>query len=385
MTKRKSILCIVPLPPPVTGAALASETVINFLKHHHDVTVVPYQRGNLVSGKFSLNQLIKSIIIGIKLKFIRKKYDSVYLVNSSSLWGNKRDIFFLLMMGKDLRRKTVLHRHGANFAKYINEASFPVRFLNKKMLGEVKNAIVLGETLSDIFDGYIQKDKIKIVNNFYSSALLIPDGRFKAKYNDINKVSILFLSNLIKEKGYKLLLDVFLSLPNDIANRAEIHFAGEIFSAKEKACFLDRLRGRTNIFYHGPVTGKKKQELLWDAHIFCLPTVYKFEGQPIALLESYVSGCIALITQNGGIKDIFVDSKNGLALDVSFNIDLPKVIERTRRELDKKLRVLIMDINKYKHIADFNRGEAMNKYTEVSYCRNVEKILIGENEVQMES
>ncbi len=379
MNKEKSILCIVPLSPPVTGASFASETIVNFLKQRHNVDVIPFQRGNLISGNFSLSQLVKISAIGMTLLFKRKRYDSVYLVNSSSLWGNKRDLFFLFMMGKRLRKKTVLHRHGANFVKYINRASFLARFLNKKFFGDVRYAIVLGGSLKDIFDGYIQKERIGIVNNFFTPSLLIPEERLSAKFNS-DKINILFLSNLINKKGYTLLLDAFQALPEDSSRNAELHFAGELHSSENKELFENKIKANKNIFYHGPVAGMEKQELLWNAHIFCLPTIYKFEGQPISILEAYAAGCIVIATLNGGIKDIFIDQVNGHALDVNWDIDVDRLREKMTNDLKEKLETIIKGAVNYKNIACFNRKEAMNKYTEESFCRNVEKILI-EDEV----
>jgi glycosyltransferase involved in cell wall biosynthesis len=369
----------VPLSPPITGPAVASETSVNFLKQHHEVMVIQYQRGNLISGKFSLRQLVNILSIGIKLKFLKKSYDSVYLVISSTFWGNMRDMFFLLMMGSKLRRKTVFHLHGANIDRYFNAAPFWIRFLNKRLWSKVKNAIVLGETFKNIFNRYIPNDKIKIVKNFFNPYLLISEERLRTKFILVEKVNVLFLSNLIAEKGYELLLDAFMSLPEDIHSKAELHFAGEFDSFEGKALFLNKIKGRNNILYHGPVEGKEKQELLWNAHIFCLPTIHKYEGQPISILEAYSSGCVVLTTPNGGINDIFINDANGFFLAINMGLDRDRLEEKLREELREKLKMIIMDISNYKDMAYFNRNETMNKYTEEIYCKNVEKIFTDES------
>ncbi len=378
-SSRKNILCLAPLSPPVTGASLASETIINFLKQHHEVDVIPYQRGTLISGKFSMQQLLRTLGIGIRLGLKRKQYDTVYLVNSSSLWGNKRDLFFLMMMGRRLRQNTVLHRHGANFADIINTSSPVVRWLNKKLLAEVRTAIVLGETLKNIFNGYVRNKGVRIVNNFFSPDLLIPAERVAAKFSSVETVKVLFLGNLIKEKGYEILLDAFLSLPEEVSRRAELHFAGECYSSEEREAFLNKIRTRENIYLHGPVAGTKKKELFWNAHVFCLPTYHMFEGQPISILEAYASGCIVLTTENGGIKDIFKDQLNGHSLDVNLEMDMNRLKERLKFEVKEKLMAVIPAIANYKSMAYSNRGEAMSKYTMEGYCKNIEKILIDGN------
>ena len=215
MGDRKSILCIVPLPTPITGAAIASETIVNYLKQSYDVVVIPYQRGNLISGKFSIRQLLKIIILGMKLNYIKKDFDAIYFVISSTFWGNMRDLFFLTMLNNKLRGKTILHLHGANMDRYLKKASSPVKVFNKRLLRKVKRAIVLGESFKNIFDGYISDTKIGIVKNYFTPSLLIDEASLLRKFNFPEKVNILFLSNLIREKGYELLLEAFLSLRED--------------------------------------------------------------------------------------------------------------------------------------------------------------------------
>jgi len=80
-----------------------------------------------------------------------------------------------------------------------------------------------------------------------------------------------------------------------------------------------------------------------------------------------------------GIKDIFTDQLNGYYLNVNFEMNKDRLKDMLKHEVEEKLNTIIPDIAKYKHIAHFNRGEAMSKYTMEGYCRNIEKILIGEN------
>ena len=367
MGDRKSILCIVPLPTPITGAAIASETIVNYLKQSYDVVVIPYQRGNLISGKFSIRQLLKIIVLGMKLNYIKKDFDAIYFVISSTFWGNMRDLFFLTMLNNKLRGKTILHLHGANMDRYLKKASSPVKVFNKRLLRKVKRAIVLGESFKNIFDGYISDTKIGIVKNYFTPSLLIDEASLLRKFNFPEKVNILFLSNLIREKGYELLLEAFLSLREEVSGRAILHFAGEIYSDKEKTSFLDKIKNKDDIFYHGPVAGIEERELLWKTHIFCLPTYYKYEGQPISILEAYASGCIVLTTNHGGIKDIFQDGINGFFID----IDIAK------NKLREKLEMLIVNLDNHKHIAIYNRKEALDKYTEKRFCMEIEQILLN--------
>jgi glycosyltransferase involved in cell wall biosynthesis len=80
--------------------------------------------------------------------------------------------------------------------------------------------------------------------------------------------------------------------------------------------------------YHGTVHGARKQELLREAHVFCLPTYYPYEGQPISILEAYASGCAVITTDHSGIFDIFADGVNGYAVPKQSPPQLRATLER---------------------------------------------------------
>lgn len=361
-------MCIVPLSPPITGASLASENIVDYLRESHDVVVIPYQRGTLQSGTFSIIQLFRILLCCFRLIHRRLlcQFDRVYLVISSSSWGNMRDLLFMMLIGRSLREKLVVHLHGANFDICMQNAPNYRKWLNKYLFKNIRAAIVLGETFENIFDGYVARDKVKIVKNYFDSDLLIPEGRAAAKFNSSGKVKILYLSNLMKEKGYEILLEAFLQLPEELHKKAELHYAGTIANC-DKESFLNKIRNRSNIFYHGCVVGSEKRDLFWGAQFFCLPTIYKFEGQPISILEAYASGCCVLTTNNGGIKDIFYAPEHGIVLDDNLII--------CTNELSESLQDIVTNTKKYSSIGTFNRLTAMDKYHKNIFTDNIARIL----------
>jgi len=376
MLSTKSILCLVPLPPPITGAAFASKIVVDYLRQRHNVIAFGYQRGDLISGKFSIRQFFRILLVGLKvirLRITRTSISNVYYVISSSRWGNLRDLFLLMSLGGELRKKTVLHLHGANLNQMLAILPKWQKLLNKTLLGDVKAAIVLGNSFQHMFDGYLPQRKIKIVLNFFEPELLIDQDGLALKYRAPDVVNVLFLSNLIFEKGYSCLLDAFLRLPAALRNRATLDFVGNINSENEKRIFLERVADNKNIFYHGPLTGRQKIEIFKRAHIFCLPTFFRYEGQPISIIEAYAAGCIVVTTLNGGIRDIFTNQKNG------FEIELHSAVESNFSinidNLEEILGQLIGDIDSYQRIAECNRSEAIAKYQLSRFADEVTSII----------
>ena len=95
-----------------------------------------------------------------------------------------------------------------------------------------------------------------------------------------------------------------------------------------------------------------------EAHVFCLPTTYPYEGQPISILEAYAAGAIVITTDIGGIPDIFVDKKNGFLIEGGTQEALVNIL------IDK---ILMGDRSDLYQISQYNQREAQNLYTEDRY------------------
>ena len=60
--------------------------------------------------------------------------------------------------------------------KCISKNSFPlIKYMNKKILSKINRAIVLGGSFKDLLDGYVFRDRIRVVKNFFSSDLLMSE------------------------------------------------------------------------------------------------------------------------------------------------------------------------------------------------------------------
>jgi glycosyltransferase involved in cell wall biosynthesis len=91
-----------------------------------------------------------------------------------------------------------------------------------------------------------------------------------------------------------------------------LHFAGAFDNVDNEAKFRKEISALNNVKYHGVVTGDAKVSLFRTSHIFCLPTYYPYEGQPISILEAYASGCAVMTTSHAGISEIFSNGINGV-------------------------------------------------------------------------
>ena len=99
----------------------------------------------------------------------------------------------------------------------------------------------------------------------------------------------------------------------DVALRLQI--AGTFVDAEDKAEF-DRLMTRPEyaefIEYAGFVSGERKERLLREADLFCFPTYYENENQPVNLIEAMAFGLPILTTRWRSIPEWFPANYPGL-------------------------------------------------------------------------
>lgn len=347
------VLFIAPLPPPVTGQSVAAQALIAQLNADgHAIVPINLNKNTFRQGISSLSRVIEILSVTWRTWRAGRDFDTVYLTTAESLFGNLKDMLLLAVLGR-LRTKTWLHLHGgAGMRTLLANRTGLVGRLNGFFLRHVAGVIVLGDRLAPIFEGYVGSDRVRVVKNFAPDSLFLGAERVAEKWSHTLVLRVLFLSNLLPGKGHEELLQAIRSLPPELVTRFRFDFAGGFESPAAKERFNAAITDLPDVFYHGVVHGEAKQELLANAHVFCLPTFYPYEGQPISILEAYASGCVVLTTDHSGIFDIFTPSENGWEVHPRSPSSIVAVLEA--------LAAAPIDAAK---LARRNRDEAESKYT----------------------
>jgi len=229
------------------------------------------------------------------------------------------------------------------------------RAVNKFFLSRVNKVVVLGPALVDIFSDLIDEKKIAVVANYAADDLFITEEGIREKFSSVRPLRLLFLSNLIEGKGHLELIEGFKALSPQRRSVCRLDFAGDFAFAREKAEFLSSINGLPNVHYHGVVSGENRRKLYQQAHIFCLPTYYHNEGQPLSILEAYAAGCVVLTTNHSGIVDIFSPQQNGFQVEIKSAASIQRALETA---LDRSVDLV--------HVALTNRRMA-DDYTQQQF------------------
>lgn len=357
----KKVLLIGPLSPPITGESLANDTVLkNFRKDiffKTDYINNSYRSFKEDSGTFSFS----------KVGFYFKKYFQIYkVVQAQIIYITLGQTFFgvlkyapYILTAKLFNKKIIIHIHG-NYLRteYANLQGFKKRLIYF-LVSKADKGIVLSKSLIPNLSPFIPKQNIYKLSNFSEEYLT---KNFSIKLKATDKLKIVFLSNLMTEKGILDLLEALEKLSTKNKNfKAKI--AGNIDSTIKKNV-LRKIQNNKYVNFLGVVKGTSKKELLIWANVFVFPTYYPTEGQPIAILEAMATGNIILTTRHAGIPDVFT-SNNGYYI----NKKDPKDIYTKLQMVAKKLPTLLP-------MMAYNHKYASRTFTEKKFISTLKNILL---------
>lgn len=295
------------MPPPVHGAAMVgkyiheSETINSSFECHYL---------NLTLAK-SLNDIGKGGIRKLKdfcnqLKQIRKKVKAVnpnlcYVTPNAKGAPFYKD-FCVVMVLKMMKQKVIVHYHNKGVAtrqnKCFDNLLYKIFFKNLKV-------ILLAENLYSDVKKYVNYKDIYICPNgisIHKSLLTVPK-------NDFN---ILFLSNMMKEKGVWDLIEACTILKSK-GKSVKCHFVGKWSDITEEmfAIEIHKRELKDYVFAYGAKYGDEKDIFWQKADIFVFPTCYSNESFPLVLLEAMEQKLPCISTNEGGIPAIIENGKTG--------------------------------------------------------------------------
>ncbi|MEB2289973.1 glycosyltransferase family 4 protein [Priestia megaterium] len=371
---KKRMLLVGPLPPPLHGESLALSSVVNSdkIKKDYDVEVVNTNRKVVNNaGKFAFKKIIKDVYIMMKIKMLTssKKVDIFYISISQTKLGLIRDLIIIKIASKK-SKFIVTHLHGNNLGATIDQMPKLFQNLQSESLSKVDVGIVLGESLINNYRDMVKEVKV-IANGIDQS--FITDEEFKkalALRENRKSFQILYLSNLIEDKGYHLLIQAAMNLLLNKGYSFNVVLAGDIYNQAQFDKIMQQVKDKElsgKIQFYGVVTGKEKKNLLLDSDIMILPTNYKIEGQPLSIVEGMAAGLPIISTNRGSIPDLVKD--NGILLDLADIESIEEAIEK-----------LILNKDNLINIGEKSRGYYLDNFTLDRHILNLKKVFDGEIE-----
>jgi glycosyltransferase involved in cell wall biosynthesis len=302
------VLVIGPSPPPANGMSEATGLVLRSLAGrisfaHLDTAD---RRGLANMGHADLTNVALAGRNGLLYLWflLTRRPVVVYIPISQNRLGFLRDCLFLVP-ARLLKKQVVVHLHGSYFANFYRDSAPWMRCLIHFALAKARRAIVLGDSLADIFDGIIPRECVRVIPNGIAD-----HGRVHVQQKSEQR-TIIFLSALTREKG---VLDVLACLPRVAEKIPDLRvlLVGECFRESVRETATDavrRMRLESQVRFLGPADAPRKYALLHAADVFVLPSYN--EGQPFSILEAMAAGLPVVSTWVGCIPEMVMDGVNG--------------------------------------------------------------------------
>ena len=175
--------------------------------------------------------------------------------------------------------------------------------------------VFLDASIAEKSASYVPSEKRWVIPNTVQEALVASEAELEERRARVrNPLRLLFLSNMMPEKGFADLLD---ALPQAVASglNVEAHFVGSWTKPGQEAAFAQRIQAlglSGKAIHHGPCHDRDGvRRLLLAADAFVLPTWHPTEAQPLTIIEAFATGTPVVTTQQGGIPEMMAEGVEG--------------------------------------------------------------------------
>src|SRR6476619_5973734 len=223
---KKKILFILHLPPPVHGAAVVGKSIKEsvLINDRFDADYINLSTSSSMTeiNELKAEKIVKLVRIQSQIvkALFTKKYDLCYVTLNSAGAGFYKDLIAVIIL-KIFRKKIIYHFHNKgvreNSSGWMNNLLYKFAFHNTK-------SILLSRNLYTDLKKYVNQRDVYYCPNGVSTPA--PAMRIETLKNHAGvKCSLLFLSNMVIDKGVLILLEACKLLKQD-GNDFECHFVG---------------------------------------------------------------------------------------------------------------------------------------------------------------
>ena len=348
------ILFVLHLPPPVHGAAMVGDyvkksTAINAAFHSKFINLsTSHSLGEI--GKGGVVKLLRylKMLYSVYKEVTNFKPDLIYITLSSAGFGILKDSLIVFLVKLLTRKKIVFHMHNAGVNRFQDRALY--NFVYSKVFKNT-TVIVLSKYLKKDVSKYVKDENIRICANGLPKIdvdhLVVRDKQQGAHPR------ILFLSNLIEQKGVYVLLKAC-----QILKKKDIDFSC-VYVGNEGDIFKEDLNNEIRnldledqVTYLGPKFGDDKYREFAKADIFAFPTYYDSETFGLVNVEAMQFSLPIISTAIGGVPDVIENNVSGYLVQIKNEV-----------EVAEKLAILIKNPDLRRIMGEKGYSNYQNKFT----------------------
>jgi glycosyltransferase involved in cell wall biosynthesis len=369
---KNSIVAFYPTSKSFSGQRFASELLIEGLrKSGWNIRLVNSPALDRLS-EGTINRLLfpfqalKLILVWMKVLIYGWSHQILYVNLGQTKFALLRDGLPLLIRKLLYSYKAaVISLHGSLFMTW--KYQFFKAKLFRAITQQANYITVLGtQQKLKLVELGITAEKIVVIDNT-CSVPAISEEEILLKQNPVipsntstQPVTILYLSSLIETKGYPEFVEAIAHLATTTEFAIDAILCGNINIGRNEGNLFSThseakawIETKINQINQSPsvrlrwldgAVGEEKEQLFRQAQIFVLPSRYKVEAQPIAIIEALASGCAVITTKVGEIPST-VSMATAVLLDECSSDAITKAIRDLCEFPDKRQQIALNGLN----------------------------------------
>jgi glycosyltransferase involved in cell wall biosynthesis len=324
-------------PIPFSGAGYLLQLLIgsHFGKYFnltHINTLFATSVADLEKVKFKKLILFFKYLWLIFSCLVSKDPDYVILNPAFNTSAFLKDSIYHVMCACLMKRKVIWWGHAWGFKRLYDQSGFIMRGYIRWIAHSVYRVVTPGYRQYQDFDFVIPVSRIYTI---YHGLPAEPFCNNRDKRNGI--VRVLYLSNLIKAKGWRIMLEAAQQVCSQCANLLFDFYGNSAENSQAEIAAIFAATGYPErIFYHGSAYGSDKKNAFELADIFCFPTYFPVETLGVVNLEAMNAGLPIITTVHANIPEIVIDGQGGILIAKEDAMALTQAILRLAE--DKEAR-----------------------------------------------
>lgn len=317
----QTILFAAVLPPPVHGQSVVTEAFLNILRiSGSKVKLVNTSPENLNRGiSYHWRRIFSNFNVALQATrlAVNRTPRTLYMVVDSNI-GLLYNIF-VAGLCRILRFRTFYHHHTA--ASCLSTHPLMAVFLI--VAGPLSTQILLSQQMAvDLIRRYGFLGRTLVCHN---AAFKNPTPIRQRAAND-PPYTIGFMSNISIEKGIKEAIDTFSKGFNSGLFKKLI-LAGPILDHTSRKIISGAITNFGDaVEYRGAVNEAEKKLFFDEIDIFVFPTRYKYEAQPLVILESFSNGVPVIAYDRGYVKELVIINGWAISSHEEFSVRAIEII-----------------------------------------------------------
>lgn len=282
------LLVFAHVPPPLHGQSVMVRTLVEGLRGEADLEVIhvnpQLSRDSADIGHWRPGKLFH--LLGACAQALRQRWRHgpmpIYYVPAPGKRSALYRDWVVLLLCRPFFSGLVLHWHAVGLGHWlVAHATPPERWLTHRLLGRAALALVLAPELAHDAQVLAPRRTLVVPNS-------VADPGPATAHAPGGPCRVLFLGQVSRAKGLFDTLEAMGLAAARAPGAFSLTIAGGFADPAEAQAFAARTASLPPglVTLLGPVDETRKHALFAAADVFCFPTSYPHEGQPLTLLEA---------------------------------------------------------------------------------------------------